>query len=94
MKIYEATIVNKDPDYEGHRWRVALLTKKEIEEYGELDTEEEYNDFMRKHTDNAYGDDDINFYADMEDLKEEMIITEDYVFDELEVLYYIGVTKN
>lgn len=49
--------------------------------------EEEYNDFMRKHTDNAYGDDDINFYADMEDLKEEMIITEDYVFDELEVLY-------
>lgn len=42
---------------------------------------------MRKHTDNAYGDDDINFYADMEDLKEEMIITEDYVFDELEVLY-------
>lgn len=32
---------------------------------------------MRKHTDNAYGDDDINFYADMEDLKEEMIITED-----------------
>lgn len=43
---------------------------------------------MRKHTDNAYGDDDINFYADMEDLKEEMIITEDlYLMGQNVILY-------
>lgn len=82
MRIFLGRIENEDHDTGVHT--IVVMDEKEVEEYGECESAQDYYDFAMSHTKGHFTDNDIYYYASKSELLDGKIMTGDVVFVDLE----------